>query len=344
LNLGESLSPVLIAKVQHGAPHPQTVLERFTIPGDESEEDEDNLASDFESQDDDVDGDKGAWMGDVEWIAFEVLEDDDSDVEDDEDAEDDSETDTGLLPAMSSLTINSSPVPSPPPTPLAGPSGISLEQRHSSLSLLEYLLRLSALQTFEQQSHMNLTDEHIVLFLRDDNPAPRQQQSFEPQPPRRRSSIVSISSDFSTRGNRRITGLPLSPPRSDEMEPRGNTPSSIHSTPMPEPEPRVVKNPRTQLERAMAADYDPMTLLTPPRRVTRNGRRKPLIAPKEEPHGSNSAPGSLQRNYAGATTGDKSGANDSPLAGKADGARRSASSGHGAFRKAGRNQPTPTDC
>jgi hypothetical protein len=331
------LSPVLIAKVQHGAPHPQTVLERFTNPSDETEEDEDDFASDFESQNGEVDDDKNAWMGDIEWIAFEVFEDDESDVEDD-DAEDGSENDTDLLPAMSSLTINSSPVPSPPPTPPALPSGVSLEQRHSSLSLLEYLLRLSALQTFEQQSHMNLTDEHIVLFLRDDNPAPRQQQSLEPQPPRRRSSIVSISSDFSTRGNRRITGLPLSPPRSDEMEPQGNTPSSIHSTPMPEPEPRITKNPRTQLERAMAADYDPMTLLTPPRRVTRNGRRRPLKAPKEEPHGSNSAPGSLQRNYTGTTAGEKSGVSDSPLAGKADVARRSASSGHGTFRKAANRQ------
>lgn len=314
---------MLIAKVQHGAPHPQTVLERFTNPGDESSEDGFDFASDIESEEDDEP--KGAWMGDVEWIAFEVFQDDESDDDDDEEDED-SESETDLLPAMSSLTLNSSPEPSP--LPLL--SGISLEQQHSSLSLLEYLLRLSALQTFEQQSHMQLTDEHIVLFLRDDNSSPRQQQTFEPQrPSRRRSSIVSISSDFSSRG---LRGLPLSPPRSDDMDPGRGTNTSFHSTPITgitdkPPERPIAKATRTNLERAMAADYDPMTLVTPPvnRRITRNGPRK-VAAPKVEAHGSNSAPGSLQRNYTISATGTKSGTNNSPLAGKAEGTKRSASS------------------
>src|ERR1700755_1539216 len=87
---------------------------------------------------------------------------------------------------------------SPLQTPLIPAGTTGSEHQQSSLSLMEYVLRLAALQTFEQQSHMNLTDEHIVLFLRDDNPASsRQQPTIETDRAlRRRSSLQSISSDF----------------------------------------------------------------------------------------------------------------------------------------------------
>jgi hypothetical protein len=304
LNLGDSLSPVLIAKVQHGAPHPQTVLERFTQPGDESEGDifGPALGTGFGSDDEgEEDGDKGAWMGDIEWIAFEVFQDDDSDSEDDEWEEEDEATED-LVPAMSSLKIGSSP---PSPSRSVLPTSQALEHQYSSLSLLEYVLRLAALQTFEQQSHMNLTDEHIVLFLRDDNPASRQQPTLEQDRTiRRRSSITSISSDFSTRALPQI--LPISPPQSDEID----RPISPTTSPTPAKD-RQPRNPRTHLERAMAADYDPMTLMTPlsNRRVTRNGFRKVNIKRKSEMR--NSAPNSLQKT---AVNGGISGG--SPLVGK----------------------------
>lgn len=284
------MSPVLIAKVQHGAPHPQTVLERFTQPGDESEEEifGPALGTGFGSDDEDEeDGDKGAWMGDIEWVAFEVFQEDDSDSEDEEWEEEDEAT-NDLVPAMSSLKIGSSP-PSPIQQPLI-PAGTNLEHQQSSLSLMEYVLRLAALQTFEQQSHMNLTDEHIVLFLRDDNPASRQQPTMETDRTlRRRSSLQSISSDFSTRALQQM--LPISPPQSDEIE--------RHPTPLPNsptPAKQEKRNPRTHLERAMAADYDPMTLMTPlsNRRVTRNGLRKVIMKRKSEMR--TSAPNSLQKN------------------------------------------------
>ena len=292
------MSPVLIAKVQHGAPHPQNVLERFTNPGDESDDDfRSDFASGFASEDEDIvtDADKGAWMGDIEWVAFEVFQDDESDSEDEE--EEDSETDTtkDLLPAMSALKLGSSPIASLPPLP----TGIvALQHRHSSLSLLEYLLRLAALQTFEQQSHMNLTDEHIVLFLRDDNPSSRQQPTMEQERTlRRQSSQASLSSDFSSRATH--TQFPISPPHSDELEPhRGISP--VTSTSPTSSEKPVNRNPRTHLERAMAEDYDPMTLVTPVSNRTRNNNQKNLLAPKRKspsgPRNSNSAPNSLQKN------------------------------------------------
>ncbi|KAJ1983318.1 Ran-specific GTPase-activating protein 30 [Dimargaris verticillata] len=42
---------------------------------------------------------------------------------------------------------------------------------HNQLSLLEYLLRLAALEMCEQASHFNVPDEKLALFLRDDNDA-----------------------------------------------------------------------------------------------------------------------------------------------------------------------------
>jgi hypothetical protein len=295
LNLGESLSPVLIAKVQHGAPHPQNVLEHFTKPGENSEDEfEDDFASGFESEEEeDVEAAKGAWMGDIEWIAFEVSQEEDSGDEEDESDSEDTDNADDLLPAMSALKLNSSPIPASPSLP----RGVSVfQQQQSSLSLLEYLLRLAALQTFEQQSHMDLTDEHIVLFLRDDNPASRQQPTLEQERTlRRRSSQTSISSDFSTRPLHHTGGqFPISPPHSDDHHHDNSTNSISRSlTPISTPPipttsgksaekptaagPVGRNNPRTHLERAMAEDYDPMTLITPisNRRVTRNGVRKP---------------------------------------------------------------------
>ena len=338
---------MLIAKVQHGAPHPQNVLENFTNPGDNSEDEfDDDFASGFESEEEDGQAGKGAWMGDIEWVAFEVFQEEDSDEEEESDSEDTDNADD-LLPAMSALKLDSSPLPSSP----ALLRGVSMfQQQQSSLSLLEYLLRLAALQTFEQQSHMNLTDEHIVLFLRDDNPSSRQQPTLEQERTlRRRSSQTSVLSDFSTRPLHHTGHFPISPPQSDDHHhdnpiSRGLTP--ISTPPIPttseksaeKPAPGgpaggpAGRNPRTHLERAMAEDYDPMTLVTPisNRRVTRNGFRKPtnLVLPdkRKSAHGarnSNSAPNSSHKSAPigqisadNAINSNSNNSNPSPLVGK----------------------------
>jgi uncharacterized protein YihD (DUF1040 family) len=292
LNLGESLSPVLIAKVQHGAPHPQNVLEKFTNPGDEWDEDfGPDLASSFDSDEDDL-PEKGAWMGDIEWVAFEVNQEDDSEDEDDDEEDDDGSDTNDILRGMSALKLGSVPQP----------LGRVHADQHSSLSLLEYLLRLAALQTFEQQSHMNLTDEHIVLFLRDDNPASRTQQPTldGDRTIRRQSSQTSISSDFSAR--LAPQHFPMSPPQSDDH----HTPIAPSSSPTPTSP--ANRNPRTYLDRAMAPDYDPMTLVTPPanRRLTRNHpahrKKSPLLPVKRGSSATatfktSSAPSSLQKQF-----------------------------------------------
>jgi hypothetical protein len=285
LNLGESLSPVLIAKVQHGAPHPQNVLDKFTNPGDESDEDfGPDLVSGFDSDEDDL-PEKGAWMGDIEWVAFEVFQEDDSEDEEEEDEDEDGSDTNDLLQGMSALKLESAPTL----------SVRAQADQHSSLSLLEYLLRLSALQTFEQQSHMNLTDEHIVLFLRDDNPASRTQQATldSDRTIRRQSSQTSISSDFSAR--LATQHFPMSPPQSDHH----HTPIAPSSSPTPTSP--ANRNPRTYLERAMAPDYDPLTLVTPlaNRRNHPAHRKKSPLLPVKRGSATkpSSAPSSLQKQF-----------------------------------------------
>ena len=319
MNLGESLSPVLIAKIQHGAPHPQHVLEKFANPGDESEGDfGPDLESSFDSDEEDS-PEKGAWMGDIEWFAFEVFQDEEE-TDGEEDEEDDSEGSditNDLLQGMSALKLDSAPE-APPLRPLQA-------DQHSSLSLLEYLLRLAALQTFEQQSHMHLTDEHIVLFLRDNNPASRIQAAAidDERSIRHQSSQTSISSDFTTRlaaHHNASQQLPISPPHSEDNQ-QNSPDSGAGVSPPPMPSSPVNRNPRSYLERTMAADYDPMTLVTPlsNRRTTRNNHHKhqqhhrkksPLVPVKRgnttsattaggaaENSKPSSAPSSLQRQF-----------------------------------------------
>ena len=136
---------------------------------------------------------------DPEWMAFEVYtEEADSDSEDDSRSESDhvhssrpttaraGSVDTNLTAALSSLRINKSPTVSPttsakptsphdhwlmrkssatnsPTRPLVNPS-LGGPVR-TSLSLLETLIRLTALQQFQQTSHLSITDELLNFFL-----------------------------------------------------------------------------------------------------------------------------------------------------------------------------------
>ncbi|KAE8453533.1 hypothetical protein EG329_010394 [Mollisiaceae sp. DMI_Dod_QoI] len=126
---------------------------------------------------------------DPEWMAFEVYtEPEDSDSEDGQDVNDDSayvshrpsssgENPNGetLANDFVHLDLNqrSSPFPSPAHQ-IASPSpflnGIPPDQSpfgniRSSLSLLEMLIRLTALQQFQQASHLTVPDEYLTFFL-----------------------------------------------------------------------------------------------------------------------------------------------------------------------------------
>ncbi|KAI9826591.1 MAG: hypothetical protein M1832_006187 [Thelocarpon impressellum] len=125
---------------------------------------------------------------DPEWMAFEVyVEEPDSDTEDDTLSEVGSDPtsrsrpsreaslDGELTSALSSLHLDKPRTPSDqqlirtpslplsPPTTL-GKGGLGGPVR-TSLSLLETLIRLTALQQFQQTSHLSITDELLNFFL-----------------------------------------------------------------------------------------------------------------------------------------------------------------------------------
>lgn len=128
---------------------------------------------------------------DLEWMAFEVYqEESDSDSEYDDAGETTLNTSTplaasrsrgespGLLSSLSSLSVD--PSTPPPPSgqqliPSPDKSAIPTHERSTppttlppiktSLSMLEMLIRLTALQQFQQSSHLSIPDEFLTFFL-----------------------------------------------------------------------------------------------------------------------------------------------------------------------------------
>ncbi|USP79431.1 hypothetical protein yc1106_06705 [Curvularia clavata] len=139
---------------------------------------------------------------DLEWMAFEVYTEDpstDSEVDETEDSEvdisspapanqpahNDRSDSTSFLSRFSALNLHpSTPTDSPISTPnnqvipsaekasvpapqYTQPAPTSLPSIKTSLSLLEMLIRLTALQQFQQSSHLAIPDEFLNFFLSD---------------------------------------------------------------------------------------------------------------------------------------------------------------------------------
>lgn len=110
-----------------------------------------------------------------EWLAFEIHQDDDEsnggddDDDDDNGDEDESKSDDNKEEKISTKEGEDDDDGDDksdqliPKTSLSRFSSVNL----STLSLLEYILRLGALEVCEQTSHLNIADEKINLFLRD---------------------------------------------------------------------------------------------------------------------------------------------------------------------------------
>lgn len=127
---------------------------------------------------------------DLEWLALSVYteEADDSSSEDEQEQEPDTNDDSAyvshrpsssgeglntgspnLAPNFAALNLHpaSSPPPSNPTQSLSPhkPLSTPVPQIRSSLSLLEMLIRLTALQQFQQTSHLSVPDEFLTFFL-----------------------------------------------------------------------------------------------------------------------------------------------------------------------------------
>ncbi|KAF9697929.1 hypothetical protein EKO04_004269 [Ascochyta lentis] len=127
---------------------------------------------------------------DLEWMAFEVYQeevDSDSDFDDTEETALDTSTPVdarrsrsespGLLSSLSNLNIHPSTPPPPSkqiipspdkstiPTHQTSTPPTTLPPIKTSLSMLEMLIRLTALQQFQQSSHLAIPDEFLTFFL-----------------------------------------------------------------------------------------------------------------------------------------------------------------------------------
>jgi hypothetical protein len=123
---------------------------------------------------------------DPEWLALEVYtETDDSSSEDEQEINDDSayvshrpsssgeeQDEDNLTNGIAHLDLNqnSSPILSPSrqvvnPTPISSLHPSPYGPIMSSLSLMEMLIRLTALQQFQQASHLSIPDELLTFFL-----------------------------------------------------------------------------------------------------------------------------------------------------------------------------------
>ncbi len=195
---------------------------------------------------------------DPEWLAFEVYtEAEDGSSGDEQDANDDpayisgrpsssarrQSTDSSFAAGLANLHL-ASPSPSsiskteheihqPSPKPPASPFG----PIRSSLSLLEMLIRLTALQQFQQASHLSIPDELLTFFLEESSTTgagpdgeerrrkrheARQKVGFDPydeSPVKRRGEDYQYQSQYQDRNAYR--GNPRAGTPHDEFDPTG---------------------------------------------------------------------------------------------------------------------------
>jgi hypothetical protein len=112
---------------------------------------------------------------DEQWLAFEVYTDDDE--YEDQSAEEEQADQNGNPPDISALSLTEHD---------------KLSADRSSLSLLEYLIRLAALQVNDQASMYEIEDERISLYLRDDSG--KKEERERTSSPRTPKSVKSMSS------------------------------------------------------------------------------------------------------------------------------------------------------
>lgn len=143
------------------------------------------------AQDGQQDTNAGAWRLpsdlDPEWMAFEVYTEESG--SDDDDDFDTPETNTSssrpgssrytspepsMVSALSKLSLQPTNVTSSPSYASRQPTGLYLSPNKrsapavkTSLSLLEMLMKLAALQQFRQESHLSIEDELLNFFLED---------------------------------------------------------------------------------------------------------------------------------------------------------------------------------
>lgn len=252
LNIEEARTPVLVLKINHALAGPSASLQ--AIFAGRSDDDADRYPRNQEE--DTVGGHREFDQGspdDLEWLALELWADEeesDSDFDDfdtaseqssssqNEDSVDGSAAGSHLLKSVARPKTSESEVDAlaMQMQVLDVSKSLSVSQKTgnsmtelATLSLLEYILRLSALQTSEQQSVLSISDERISLFLRDDNAQSRSRSHQEAEAVRRKSHDRFDTPASSIFYDEFIPGTQVKSVRSRKT--RYGTPSSNASTP-----------------------------------------------------------------------------------------------------------------
>ncbi|EME89036.1 uncharacterized protein MYCFIDRAFT_201760 [Pseudocercospora fijiensis CIRAD86] len=194
---GETNNPVLLLKRDVHAEPPRRMLQRSQSRAHTPDEDRDKGAAGHQSEIDaqleresnagtpqkpTAPSQSGLWRLpadlDPEWMAFEVyVEEEDSDTEDELPTDSNPHSrctslDPSVADALAKLNLSSSPAGAPSLNANSAALAMSPNKRtgppiKTTLSLLEMLLKLSALQQFRQESHLAIEDELLNFFLED---------------------------------------------------------------------------------------------------------------------------------------------------------------------------------
>ncbi|KAK9468912.1 RanGTP-binding protein-domain-containing protein [Lipomyces arxii] len=243
LLIEDAISPVLVLKLNK-AFLGQSPYSMFTDELSASDEDDDDLTTD-ESEELEAFAAKVESPTNIEWLAFELWTDDvddevksGSEIEEDwvEEEEETQElnggerkpkaslglTEASLAAAFSRLSLSSADIENLMSRRRKSSSANTQShaaqqptQAHSlnSLSLLEYIIRLAALQTNDQDSTLNISDERIALYLRDENRSTAREAARDVSDPigPDRSPATSRFADSGVRSRRSRSSTPITP-------------------------------------------------------------------------------------------------------------------------------------
>ncbi|KAK9363450.1 RanGTP-binding protein-domain-containing protein [Lipomyces starkeyi] len=253
LEIDDAISPVLVVKLNRAFLQRSPYLMLDDNSSFDEDDFETEVDSDTEETKGSILAARIDSPTNIEWLAFELWTDDaERDMyEVDEDENDDIDegveeaeslelapnqgkqrpsilSESTLAAALSRLTLSSADIEAivasrrqqaPLPTSTSSQSHQQLQQQSAqsinSLSLLEYIVRLAALQTNDQASALNISDERIALYLRDENRTTTREATrdvSDPIGPAPSPVLASRFVDSGTRQRRSRSSTPISTP------------------------------------------------------------------------------------------------------------------------------------
>ncbi|KAK9332933.1 RanGTP-binding protein-domain-containing protein [Lipomyces starkeyi] len=264
LEIDDAISPVLVVKLNRAFLQRSPYLMLDDNSSFDEDDFETEVDSDTEETKGSILAARVDSPANIEWLAFELWTDDaERDMyEVDEDENDDIDegveeaeslelaanqgkprpsilSESTLAAALSRLTLSSADIEAivapqrhqaPLPISTSSQSHQQLQQQSAqsinSLSLLEYIIRLAALQTNDQASALNISDERIALYLRDENRTTTREATrdvSDPIGPAPSPVLASRFVDSGTRQRRSRSSTPISTPVATDGGISGNS-------------------------------------------------------------------------------------------------------------------------